>query len=85
LLRHTESRLCHVNLPRIFLFPIRGGHWRKSTNDRERKLKINSDADFGKNLELVSVFIAAIKIFIFMFILKKAAEKLKTNGHVVQI
>jgi hypothetical protein len=45
----------HVNLPRIFEHPIRGGQWKKSTNDREGKIKNNSDANSVRSLELVRV------------------------------
>jgi hypothetical protein len=49
---------------------MRGGHGRKSTNDREAKPKQNSDPVFGTALELVSVFIEASKIPYFIILLK---------------
>jgi hypothetical protein len=48
-----------INLCRFFLHPMRSGHWRKWTNDREGKPKQNSDAAVATTLELTSVFTAA--------------------------
>ncbi len=58
----SESCLCHVNLRGFFLHPIRGRHWRKSTNEKPGNLNENFDATFGTTLELVSIFIEASKM-----------------------
>jgi hypothetical protein len=43
----TASRLGHVQLRGFFLHPMRGGHWRKSTNDRGMPVRRNYEAAFG--------------------------------------
>ncbi len=61
--------------------PMRRGHWRKSSNDKERSscitkiLKQHPD----QFLELVRVFIEASKIFIFL-LLKPGILKLKLSS-----
>jgi hypothetical protein len=44
---HTRSRIGHVNLHGFFVHSKRGGHWRKSTNDREGSWYKNYDAASG--------------------------------------
>ncbi len=50
------SCLGHVNLRRLFLQPMRGGHWRKSTNDREGSRYRNYDAASGPILKISQGF-----------------------------
>ncbi len=43
----SESRLWYVNLLRYLLHPMRGRHWRKSTNEKEVKPRQNYHVAFG--------------------------------------
>jgi hypothetical protein len=56
---------------------MRGGHWRRPTSERHGNLNENSDAAFCTTLKLVSAFLEARKMFIFVFLLKKAAKNWK--------
>jgi hypothetical protein len=60
-----------IYLGRFFLHPMKGGHWRKSTNDSVRKPDRNSDAASGTNFR-IGVFIKASTILIFDFLFNKA-------------
>jgi hypothetical protein len=46
----------HTQLGGFFLHPVRGGHWRKSTNDREGSRYRNYDAAFGTILRISQDF-----------------------------
>jgi hypothetical protein len=52
---------------------MRGGHWRKSTNDREGSRYRNYDAASGPILKISKAFIEASKIFIFIFLFDQAS------------
>jgi hypothetical protein len=52
---------------------MQGGHQKKLINDRARKPERNSDVALGTNLKIRMRFIEISKIFIFRFLLKKAA------------
>jgi hypothetical protein len=48
---HSGSHLGHANLRGFFLHPMRGGHWRKSANNKEGSRYRNYDTAFGTVLK----------------------------------
>ncbi len=62
----VETPLMTCIFRRIFFRPMRGDHWRKSTNGREGKPDRNFDAAFGTNFRISQSFIEANKLLYLM-------------------
>ena len=57
--RHSGGRYEHVNLGEYFVHPMKGGHRRKFTSDRDGSWYRNYDEASGRSLELVRALIEA--------------------------